>query len=241
MHYFIKKGWAIKVGSNYKMTYAVDIVFVIDATNSMTGLIETIKAHTINFYKDLVAKMTSKNKCIGALRIKLIIFRDYLADEKDAMRMTRFYVLPAETREFERAVNAIKVFGGGDDPEDGLEALAFAIRSNWSKECTKRRQIIVLWSDDAAHPLGFGKSSPYYPKTMAADFNELTRWWGDKDSEGSFMDFNSKRLILFTPKLYGWNEIRNNWDNVIYYESEIGEGLRDVNYDQIISAICNSI
>ena len=90
------------MGSNYKMTYAVDIVFVIDATNSMTGLIETIKAHTINFYKDLVAKMTSKNKCIGALRIKLIIFRDYLADEKDAMRMTRFYVLPAETKEFEQ-------------------------------------------------------------------------------------------------------------------------------------------
>ena len=83
------------------------------------------------------------------------------------------------------AAGALSVaFGGGDDPEDGLEALAYAIRSKWNTEGLKKRQLIVVWSDAPAHELGFGKSAENYPKKMAKDFNELTQWWGDKDNTG---------------------------------------------------------
>ena len=97
-----------------------------------------------------------------------------------------------------------------------------------------------MWSDAPAHELGFGKTAENYPKKMAKDFNELTQWWGDKDNTG-YMDYNSKRLILFTPDLPWWNEIRNSWDNVIHYMSEAGKGLEEVNYKQIIDAIAYSI
>ena len=39
-------------------------------------------------------------------------------------------------------------------------------------------------------------------------------------------------------KLRTWHD---NWNNVIQYESEAGSGLEDCDYEQILSAICNSI
>lgn len=228
------------MGSNFKMSYTVDIVFVIDATASMQDLIDIVKQNALSFYSDLTGIMTKKNKVIKSLRIKIIAFRDYIADGNNAMLSTDFFNLPEEADDFRDTVNSIDAFGGGDDPEDGLEALAIAIRSKWSTESLKRRQIIVVWSDAAAHELGFGSSAACYPNGMPRDFNELTRWWGDKQDEG-YMNYNAKRLIMFTPDEYGWKEITHSWDNVIHYISEAGNGLEEVNYHQIIDAIANSI
>ncbi|MBQ9807455.1 MAG: VWA domain-containing protein [Ruminococcus sp.] len=228
------------MASNYKMKYNVDIVFVIDATGSMSDLIDIVKSNAINFYSDIQSVMSKKGKTIQDFRIKVIAYRDYVADGNEAMLRTDFFNLPEETEAFRDTVSSISAFGGGDEPEDGLEALAFAIRSKWNTEGLKRRQLIVVWSDASTHELGFGKEMENYPSRMAADFNELTKWWGDKDNNG-YMDYNSKRLILFTPDVPGWSDIRNSWDNVIHYMSEAGRGLEEVNYNQIIDAIAYSI
>lgn len=228
------------MGSNYKLSYNVDLVFVIDATGSMTDLIDIVKTNALNFYPDVQEVMQKKGKTIQSLRIKVIAFRDYLEDKEDAMLRTDFFQLPGDNDRFHEAVNSIEAFGGGDEPEDGLEALAFAIRSKWNAEGMKRRQIIVVWSDASTHALGYGKSVPNYPKSMAADFSELTRWWGDKQNEG-YMNHNAKRLIMFTPDVPGWSDITQTWDNVIHYMSEAGNGLEEVHYKQIIDAIANSI
>ena len=145
------------MGSNYKMKYNVDIVFVIDATGSMSDLIDIVKNNAINFHSDIQTVMSKKGKTIQDFRIKVIAFRDYIADGEDAMLRTDFFNLPEETEAFKETVNSISAFGGGDEPEDGLEALAFAIRSQWTTEGLKRRQLIVVWSDASTHPLGFGK------------------------------------------------------------------------------------
>ena len=75
---------------------------------------------------------------------------------------------------------------------------------------------------------------------MASDFDELTKWWGSRQTQG-LMDESAKRLLLFTPSKDSWTTIRDNWNNVIQYESEAGAGLKDYDYDQILNAICNSI
>ena len=228
------------MASNYKMKYNVDIAFVIDATGSMSDLIDIVKSNAINFYSDIQSVMSKKGKTIQDFRIKVIAYRDYVADGNEAMLRTDFFNLPEETEAFRDTVSSISAFGGGDEPEDGLEALAFAIRSKWNTEGLKRRQLIVVWSDASTHELGFGKEMENYPSRMAADFNELTKWWGDKDNNG-YMDYNSKRLILFTPDVPGWSDITKTWDNVIHFQSEAGEGLEEVSYHQIIDAIANSI
>lgn len=228
------------MASNYKITYNVDLVFCIDATASMDNIINIVKRNAINFYNDLIAAMDKKHKVINCMRIRLIAFRDYIADKENAMLSTRFFKLPEESEYLKKMVSSIVAFGGGDEPEDGLEALAYAMRSDWNKEGMKRRQVIVVWSDAATHPLGYGSSVENYPPQMAKNFNELTAWWGTQQSPG-YMDYHAKRLILFTPDEEGWSTISDNWENVIHYPSEAGNGLNEVSYEQIIDSIQNTI
>lgn len=228
------------MGSNYKVNYGVDLVFCIDATMSMDHILDTVKDNALNFYEDFNKMMFEKHKSVSQLRIRIVAFRDYYYDKENAMLVTDFFNFPEQAEDFRACVRCIEPEGGGDDPEDGLEALAYAMKSDWCTDAQKKRHVIVVWSDDATHDLGFGKSVANYPKGMARDFDELTEWWGSKSRPG-IMDESAKRLILFTPDKNSWNTISDTWNNVIQYVSDAGKGLPDVDYQQILSAICNSI
>ncbi len=228
------------MGSNYKLSYGVDLVFCIDATGSMDHILDTVKNNALNFYQDFMDIMNRKHKHVEKLRVRIIAFRDYYYDQENAMMVTDFFNLPEQAADFKECVSCIRAEGGGDDPEDGLEAIAFAMKSPWSVETPKRRHVIVVWSDDAAHDLGFGRDASNYPKGMAEDFNELTRWWGSKSHPG-IMDESAKRLLLFAPGKNGWNQISDSWNNVIMYESEAGNGLENCDYSQILNAITNTV
>lgn len=222
------------MGSNYSLKYNVDIVMCIDATGSMGGILDTVKSNALNFYGDLINSMRKKGKQVNELRIKVIAFRDYIADGEDAMLATDFFQMPAEQNEFRELVSTIKAFGGGDDPEDGLEALAYAIRTDWTHDGDKRRHVIVVWTDAATHKLGFGRKSKYYPGKMAEDFNQLSSWWDQ-------MDNRAKRLLIYAPEEDYWTTIADSWDNTMHFPSVAGNGLKEFEYDEILSEICNTI
>lgn len=228
------------MGSNYRMRYAVDLVFCIDATMSMYPVLDTVKQHALNFYQDFARVMEEKKKKVSRLRVRIVAFRDYYYDREDAMMVTDFFELPEQAEDFEACIRYIEASGGGDDPEDGLEALAYAMKSKWSTDAEKHRHVIVVWSDDGTHDLGFGKEAANYPRSMPKDFQELSRWWGNPDMPG-VMDEKAKRLLLFTPSYNSWTKIADNWNNVIQFESEAGAGLREHDYGQILNAISNTI
>lgn len=227
------------MSQNYKMKYNVDMVFCIDATGSMGPVIDTVKKNALNFYSDVAKVMAKKDKIINSMRIRVIAFRDYLADTDKAMMATNFFKLPDQAIEFEKCINSIEAAGGGDEPEDGLEALAYAIKSDWIKEGTKKRNVIVLWTDASTHEIGYGSAAPNYPKGMAKSFSELTSWWGDSQNQ-TFISDAAKRLVLFAPSKPYWDQVTNTWNNVIHYSSTAGEGLKEFTYNEIIDAICNS-
>lgn len=172
----------------------------------------------------------------------MIAFRDYASDGDDAMMVTDFFNLPAEEKDFEETVKSIRAEGGGDIPEDGLEALAYAIRSDWNNAGTKRRHVIVVWTDAPTHEMGYAKSLPNYPNGMPTSLQELTQWWGDAATqEKGYMDQNAKRLVLFAPEEEYWSQIMDSWDNVAAYPAKAGEGLKEVDYQQILNMLANSI
>lgn len=231
------------MGSNYrnKLAYEVDLVFCIDATMSMEPILDKVKENALNFYQDFQKVMDEKGKKVSQLRIRIVSFRDYYYDRENAMMVTNFFTLPDMATDFEACIKSIIPSGGGDDPEDGLEALAYAMKSDWSYGAAKKRHVIVAWSDDGTHDLGFGKIASNYPKGMPKDFNELTEWWGSKHSPG-IMDENAKRLLIFAPDKPGWSTIRDNWNNVIHAITDDEDlGLSKVEYTEILEAICNSI
>lgn len=221
--------------------YMVDMAFCIDATGSMEDfsgsqakIINLVKKNALNLYRDLSEAMSAKHKIVSQLRVRLVVFRDYLADGENAMLVTDFFQLPHQSAEFEACVNSITADGGGDIPEDGLEALAYAIKSKWTNETSKKRHVIVVWTDAATHEIGHGRGSRYYPNGMPCDMSELNDWWED-------MNENAKRLIMFAPNEPYWEYISKNWDNVIHFPSVAGNGLAEKSYSEILNAIANSV
>ena len=236
------------MAGNYKMTYNVDLVFCIDATGSMDKLIDTVKNNALNFYDDLNQSMKEKNKVIQQIRVRVIAFRDYLADGEEAMMMTDFFTLPEQAADLKGCLSYIQASGGGYIPEDSLEALAYAMRSSWDTTGVKRRHVIALWTDAPAHPIGYGKASPDYPENMAADFDELTKWWGDMQ-HGGYMDSRAKRLVMFAPEYEDnmertpsvWKKISEEWEQTILSPVDLENGLINVGYETILNEIGNTI
>lgn len=222
--------------------YSVDIVFCIDATRSMVNLIEKVKENTLKFYDDFresVERISGKK--VRSLRVRAIVFRDYLADGEKAMLATDFFELPGQNEEFKRCIQKIQADGGGDIPEDGLEALAYAIRSDWNKSAVKSRQVIVIWTDAPAHDIGYGKASTYYPKNMPSSMAELSEWWGDSQLPSEYINEHAKRLAIFAPDAEPWNSISNNWNQVVMYPAKAGEGLDEITYEQILDLIARTM
>ena len=230
----------------------VDIVFVIDATESMQPLIDTVKNLTLKFHEVLTEACKEAKKPIQNLRTKVIVFRDYYIDDKDAMLESKFFLLPEETGAFYDFIGNIHEGGGGDEPESGLEALALAIRPrDFVAEGEKRRHVIVLFSDASAHPLEqqLDGVPSNYPPHMPKNLQELQQAWGDVEyplaaerirAIGGVMDPITKRLVLFTPDVKPWTDI-SSFSEVTLIPIDRGNGGSDVNAESILDAIIHSV
>ena len=155
------------------LTYAVDIVFCIDATGSMTPIIDQVKANALRFYDDVQSNLTAKGKNVDQLRVRVIAFRDFAADGEAALEESPFFTLPDERAGFSEFVNGLVAEGGGDAPESGLEAVALAIDSPWTTTGDRRRQVIVIWTDQPAQPLDPSVLPPGHRLTRACSTSAL--------------------------------------------------------------------
>jgi hypothetical protein len=220
--------------------YPVDLVLCIDATGSMTPIIDQVKRSAQSFHDDLRREMDAKGKVIDSLRVRVVVFRDLNVDGDQALSPSPFFALPEQAAAFSECVGAIYADGGGDEPESGLEALAVAIASPWSTEGVKRRQVIVVWTDASAHALnGSAGSAPHdVQAAIPANFDDLTDLWEDQSGP---MNPTAKRLILYAPDAYPWTDISNHWKAVIHHVSRGGSGLSDIDYRTILDVIAQSV
>jgi VWFA-related protein len=123
----------------------VDIVVVFDITESMQPYIDAMKEATIDF-ADRLAKANRD------YRLGLVTFEDYVVREDT--------VFTRSAREFKSWVGALQAGGGGDIPEDSLDALVIASRFPFRPEA---QAVVVLITDAPNHYRGDGseKSNPY--------------------------------------------------------------------------------
>lgn len=225
---------------NQGLDYNVDIVMCIDATGSMDKIIDNVKNNALSFYQKFVDTMNAKDKSVQQLRIKVIAFRDYGCDAKP-MEISDFFVLSGDgavddqSADFHDFVKGIVADGGGDGPENSLEALALAMNSDWVKTGSVRRHVILMYSDAPALKLGERSSSRNYPADMPADLAELHEWW-----EGQKMEKRAKRILLFTPDAEPWTDMVE-WTNVFHTPSQAGEGCSDVDIETCIHLLVQSI
>lgn len=222
------------------VSYAVDIVFVIDITGSMNPVLENVKGAAISFHDDLERVMAEKGKTISNLRVRVVAYRDYLDNESDAMVQSPFYRLPDDRSQFNSFVSALAAGGGGDEPESGLEALGAAITSDWEHGMDRRRHLIVLFTDARAHPLERSAHLTSIPQGVPRDMNQLVDAW-EGDGQTSGMEHSAKRLLLYAPDLEPWNGISEDWQNTLHFPSAAGDGLDDYTFAEILNQIAASV
>jgi hypothetical protein len=225
------------------LQYAVDIVLCIDATFSMGPILENVKRSALSFPSKLAEEMATKGRGISSLRLKVIAFRDFGDWADDAIEQTPFLAIPDDVDEFSKAVRELAPAGGGDEAESGLEALALAMAADWEQGLDRRRHVIVLFTDAPAHPLGDPAQTRAtgYPKSIPSSLDELFVQWGHGQSHDALMENSAKRLLIFAPEDYPWNDIADDWNNTLFFPSVAGEGLEEWEMDEIIATIAGSL
>ena len=214
----------------------VDIIFVIDATGSMQNLIDEVKARALSMYQDIVAGLKAKRRRVTKLRIKILAFRDVYVDA-NPFEESEFFTLPEESEELKSFVENIRAVGGGDEPESSLEALCMALKAKFqeNRQNRKARQIIVLLTDASAHRLDNPQRAgdQNYPADIPADLKGVETLWAE-------MDFHAKRLVVFAPNVWPWNEI-GMWGGADYVPSQAGKGIDSETFQAVIEAIIGSV
>ena len=116
----------------------VDIVVVFDVTESMGPFIDGLKEATIDFADRL-------SKANRDYRLGLVTFEDYII--RDERVFTR------SAREFKSWVGALRPTGGGDIPENSLDALLLASSFPFRPDA---QAVLILITDAPNHTRGDG-------------------------------------------------------------------------------------
>ena len=219
--------------------YNVDIVMCIDATGSMAPIIDTVKNNALSFYQRFVDAMDENDKTVEQLRIKVIVFRDYGCDA-EPMVESEFFSLPEQNDAFKNFVNGIEARGGGDGPENALEAIALALKSNWTTGGSKRRHAVLVFSDAPALQFSDRAGCAGYPAGMPADLAQLGAWWeGTDQTLSSTYQAKAGRLVAFVPNAEPWTVLQA-WNRYWPAFSPAGTGLSDVDIQSAIDLLVGS-
>jgi Mg-chelatase subunit ChlD len=124
----------------------VDIVFVIDVTESMQPYIDAIKQNMIAFARDLAANNRD-------YRLGLVSFEDYVVSQYPDCNCEYRNTLTSDVNKFVDWVGTLHAGGGGDIPEDQLDALAYASTLPFRPEA---QAILILITDAPCHVKGDG-------------------------------------------------------------------------------------
>ena len=226
--------------------YNVDVALCIDGTGSMHGIIDTVKTQAKSVFDMYSTAMESKGR-VGGFRIRVIVFRDYGCDGNDAMLESEFFDLsdPDQQLAFENFVDGIEAMGGGDGPENALEAITLALRSKWTTTGGRfRRHAVLLFTDAPALPLmdPERKDQPNYPDGMPANLGELQELFDHGDQEmAPYYSPRHGRLVVFAPESAGdtWSAIKT-WERAWVVPTKPGGGCEEIELENAIAVLVGS-
>jgi Mg-chelatase subunit ChlD len=124
----------------------VDIVFVLDITESMQPYIDAVKQNMINFAQDLAQNHRD-------YRLGLVTFEDYVVSAYPDCNCPYSKTMTPDVQKFTDWVGTLHAGGGGDIPEDPLDALAYAATLPFRPDA---QGIIIMITDAPPHVAGDG-------------------------------------------------------------------------------------
>mgnify|MGYP004654344523 CR=1 FL=1 len=217
----------------------IDVVFCIDGTGSMAPCIESVKSNARRFHLEFVSAMTDLGSEIDSMRVKVIVFRDYHDDGEQAMVQSSFFELPTDTADFENFLADVSANGGGDGPENGLEAMYYAMKSDFTTGA-KDRQVIVLFTDAEALDLKERASEAGYPTDMVDEAGFIEMWACMAQDPSFKLRERNKRLVMFAPDGTKYREFKSKLNRSVFEPVNMADGLGDIDFKEIIKIIAAS-
>lgn len=225
----------------------VYLILLMDGTASMTNLMESAKDTSMTLHRRISEALLGKERIADKIHVKVIVFRDVYAGDAVPFQESDFFILQSDGNgdesQFRDYIASIQATGGGDIPENALEALHMAFTTDFvaPEQGRKARHIIAVLTDAGAHELNDPRraamdqrQASLYPQGVPMDLQGLQNEW---DS----MDVSSRRLLLFAPNAYPWNTI-STWSGYVQHvPSTAGVGMDRKQYDAAIAAIAGSI
>jgi hypothetical protein len=127
----------------------VDIVFVMDITESMQPYVDAVKQNVISFARDLQSNSRD-------YRLGLVTFEDYVVSKEPDCNCAYRDKFTSDVKTFTDWVGSLHAGGGGDIPEDQLDALAYASTFPFRPEA---EGIIIIVTDAPPHHAGDGSAN----------------------------------------------------------------------------------
>jgi Mg-chelatase subunit ChlD len=124
----------------------VDIIFVMDITESMQPYIDAVKQNIIQFAQDLAANNRD-------YRLGLVTFEDYVVSQYPDCNCEYRNTMTSDVQKFIGWVGSLHAGGGGDIPEDQLDGLAYAASFPFRPAA---QGIVILITDAPSHKAGDG-------------------------------------------------------------------------------------
>jgi hypothetical protein len=135
----------------------LDLVFCVDVTGSMGGLIASARRHVGNVLDALQGELGSD------LRVGFVGYRDH----SDGPNLLSVEPLTPDVAKVRKAIDTVKVDGGGDAPEAVFAALVKCLELDWAKASYR---VVILIGDAPPHSVGApGDSYPKDPTGLSLD------------------------------------------------------------------------
>lgn len=135
----------------------LDLMFVLDCTESMKPHIEKTKS-------DMLSLLEKMKEHFSSLHVGLVLYKDYYDDfvVKEASVFTK------DIKNFSNILKNVKVSGGGDIPEAVYEGLYLALREGWRLSDKKVVKKIILIGDAPPHAKPRGRVKKIDVENMAS-------------------------------------------------------------------------
>jgi FHA domain/von Willebrand factor type A domain len=206
----------------------VDIVFVLDVTESMQPYIDAVKQNIIQFAQDLAANNRD-------YRLGLVTFEDYVISQYPDCNCEYRNTMTSDVQKFTGWVGTLHAGGGGDIPEDQLDALAYAASFPFRPEA---QGIVILVTDAPSHKAGDGpdrEGDAAYQQHHPDPNADVTEQTGDKVA--AIMQKNGITLYAVAPPPFiapEYAEIvegtHGKLYNIVSEESRFSELVREIGH-----------
>lgn len=212
-----------------KVRGIADIVFLIDVTASMQPALNGLKAN-LNKFVDLLDGKLTKDQAKIQWRAKVIGYRDVEVDGANWWVDNEFV---DKVDDLKNQISSLTADGGGDIPENTLDALLIAAKkTQWGD---KRHKFIILFTDA--------------PTKQKIDRKNLEQ--GEKDDVKYLMQIlaqNRIKLVLIAPDDNAgiYKTLSSIPKSKIYplgseNDAAIYSGLQNQNFDELLGMIAATI